>query len=53
MIYTSIAHEQKYLDRYFDEFDKIAQKIPIIIENSDYENVLEGPVCHSGFSRLN
>ena len=53
MIYTSIAHEQKYLDRYFNEFDKIAQKIPIIIENADYESILDGPVCHSGFSRLN
>ena len=32
MVYASIAHEQPYLDQYFDEFSKIARRIPEIIE---------------------
>ena len=53
MVYASVAHEQRFLDRYFDEFSTIARQIPQIIEKNDFDRYLEGPVCHSGFARLN
>jgi glutamate-1-semialdehyde 2,1-aminomutase len=52
--YASIAHEDEYIDRYFDELDKVFSLIKKC-ENHDIkiENLLEGPICHSGFKRLN
>ena len=53
-LYASLAHTQANLDRYFESLD------PIMGQISDYRNreisvetLLEGPVCHTGFKRLN
>jgi glutamate-1-semialdehyde aminotransferase len=52
--YASIAHEDEFIDRYFEELDKIFTIIKKC-ENQELkiESLLEGPICHSGFKRLN
>lgn len=52
--YASIAHEDKYIEKYFSELDKVYSLIKKC-ENQDLqiEKILEGPICHSGFKRLN
>ena len=52
--YASIAHEDKYIQKYFSELDKVYGIIKKC-ENQELEidKILEGPVCHSGFKRLN
>lgn len=52
--YASLAHTQELVDPYLDACQEVFQKIQNILEKgeqiSDYIN---GPVCHSGFQRLN
>lgn len=52
--YASIAHEDKYIEKYFSELDKVYRIIKKC-ENQELQidKILEGPVCHSGFKRLN
>ena len=52
--YASIAHNDEFIDRYFDELDKVFSIIKKC-ENQELkiESLLEGPICHSGFKRLN
>ena len=52
--YASIAHSDIYIEKYFSELDKVYSLINKC-ENQDLqiEKILEGPICHSGFKRLN
>jgi glutamate-1-semialdehyde aminotransferase len=52
--YASTEHENQYIDLYFEALDDVYQNISDC-ENGkkDIHKLLEGPVCHSGFSRLN
>lgn len=52
--YASIAHEDIYIEKYFSELDKIYGVIKKC-ENKELNiiDLLEGPICHSGFKRLN
>jgi glutamate-1-semialdehyde 2,1-aminomutase len=53
-LYVSIAHSKKIIDDYLLELNKIFSKIDSF-ENGE-KNVmkfLDGPICHSGFKRLN
>ena len=52
--YASIAHKKEHFDAYFVALDKV-YKLIAACEN-DHKNIdelLEGPVCHAGFKRLN
>jgi glutamate-1-semialdehyde 2,1-aminomutase len=52
--YASTAHEDAYFDRYFDNLNEIYNTISQCVNgNKDINSLLEGPVCHSGFKRLN
>lgn len=53
-IYVSVAHKQSDIKNYFDVLDKVMNVIALC-ENDDFEidQVLDGPICHSGFQRLN
>ncbi len=52
--YAAVAHEQKYFDLYFDELNKVFETLKKCEDgNLDIDQLLEGPVCHSGFKRLN
>jgi glutamate-1-semialdehyde aminotransferase len=52
--YASIAHEDSYLEKYFLELDKVYASIrKCEHQELNINDLLEGPICHSGFKRLN
>jgi glutamate-1-semialdehyde aminotransferase len=52
--YASIAHEDIYIEKYFNELDKVYKIISKCESNNlDINKILEGPICHNGFKRLN
>lgn len=52
--YPSYAHSSQILREYLKAVDEIFKQIHVINENGQLvENSLEGPVCHTGFGRLN
>lgn len=53
-VYVSIAHTKEILDKYFEELNKIFYTIKLCEDDKeDIYKLLEGPVCHAGFKRLN
>ena len=52
-VYACIEHTQPIIDDYFFELDTIFGKIAECEEGRDVNELLEGPVCHDGFKRLN
>ena len=52
--YTTYAHSREIILDYLEQVDEVFQKMAAIQENNEtVESHLEGPVCHSGFGRLN
>lgn len=52
--YASVAHEDKYFDSYFNALNEVYKIISDCAkELKNVDQLLEGPVCHSGFKRLN
>jgi glutamate-1-semialdehyde 2,1-aminomutase len=52
--YASTAHNDDNLDLYFNALDEVYQLISMCEKaNLKIENLLNGPICHSGFKRLN
>ncbi len=52
--YASTAHTESILEDYLDIYDSVMSKIKKCIDGEDLiDNLLEGPVVHSGFKRLN
>lgn len=52
--YASIAHEDKHIEKYFSELDKVYAIIKKCVNQElNINDLLEGPICHSGFKRLN
>jgi len=52
-VYACTEHKQELVDGYFAELDPIFAIIRECEEGLDVNTLLEGPVCHSGFKRLN
>ena len=52
-VYACIEHKQEIVDGYFSELDPIFAIIKECEEGLDVNTLLEGPMCHSGFTRLN
>lgn len=52
-MYTCICHTKEVLDGYFDALDPIFAKIRDFEDGEDVLKALDGPVCQSGFKRLN
>lgn len=51
--YVSISHTAQVLEGYFKELQKVFELIKQCEQGRDVYGLLEGPVCHSGFKRLN
>ena len=52
--YTSYAHSPEVIEGYLENVDAVFKMIvDINARGKDVEAYLEGPVCHSGFGRLN
>jgi glutamate-1-semialdehyde 2,1-aminomutase len=52
-VYTCIDHTAQELDRYFEALEPVFAMIRDCEQGRDVSELLEGPVCHSGFKRLN
>ena len=52
-VYVCTEHTEQIIKGYMFELDKIFKKIKEFEDGDNIDNYLEGPVCHSGFSRLN
>lgn len=52
-MYASLAHTPEILDGYFFELDKIFSKIREFEDGRDVMKELDGPICQTGFQRLN
>lgn len=52
-IYLSVAHNNKIVQTYLKNLDKIFKIISNCEKNNNIDSLLESPVCHTGFKRLN
>ncbi len=53
LFYASTAHNHGILDCYFEALEPIFSTVKACEEGMDINSLLEGPVCHAGFARLN
>jgi len=52
--YASTAHQDENFNHYFENLNEVFYKISKCIKKDlNIDDLLEGPVCHSGFKRLN
>ena len=51
--YASLAHTPDVVDSYFENLDQVFSLIAECESGRSVDELLEGPVCHSGFKRLN
>jgi hypothetical protein len=52
--YASLAHEDHFIDQYSGSLNYVYSMIKDCIDQkSNIDDLLKGPVCHSGFKRLN
>jgi glutamate-1-semialdehyde 2,1-aminomutase len=51
--YTSLAHTPEVVDPYLDHLDAVFALIASCEAGHSIDELLEGPVCHNGFRRLN
>ena len=52
-VYVCTQHTPQIIDQYFDALEPIFALIKDCEEGLDPMSLLEGPVCHSSFKRLN
>jgi glutamate-1-semialdehyde 2,1-aminomutase len=52
-VYVCTAHSPEIVSDFFEELDPIFGLIKECEEGRDIMSLLKGPVCHSGFKRLN
>ena len=53
LMYTCMAHTDEILNGYYEALDPIFADIRDFEDGKDVMKALEGPVCQSGFKRLN
>ena len=53
LIYSCIDHKSYVLDQYFDRLESIFSIIKDCENGRDIDTLLEGPICQTGFGRLN
>ena len=51
--YPSICHSEDVINEYLEKLEKIFKLIASCEDGLNVESLLEGPVCHAGFKRLN
>lgn len=53
-VYVSLAHTDQIVDKYLKAVKRVFEKIVSIqYRNENIRQYLDGPVCHTGFERLN
>jgi glutamate-1-semialdehyde aminotransferase len=51
--YCSYAHKEEIIRQYLDNVEDVFSLIKKSLDNNDSRTLLKGPVCQSGFKRLN
>ena len=53
-LFLSVKHDDKTLENYLDNLNDIFHKLSKFEKNIlNVDNYLDGPICQSGFQRLN
>ena len=52
-VYVCTEHTNEIIDEYFECLDPVIATVSECENGRDVDELLEGPVCHSGFKRLN
>lgn len=52
-VYVCTQHTDEIIDRYFEALDPVLRQIKECQLGRPVDTLLEGPVCHGGFKRLN
>ena len=52
-IYVCTEHKQNFIDQYFENLDHVFKMITECEAGKNIDDILEGPVSHTGFKRLN
>jgi glutamate-1-semialdehyde 2,1-aminomutase len=52
-VYSCTQHTEEVVDRYFDALDPVFALVRECEDGRDIQTLLQGPVVHGGFSRLN
>ena len=52
-VYVSVAHNDEIIDSYFEKLEPIFKTISQCEDNRNIDDLIESPICHSGFKRLN
>ena len=52
-VYACTEHSARHVDRYFEHLDEIFELIRECEDGRPIQPLLDGPICHSGFKRLN
>ena len=52
-VYVCTEHTEQVIDAYFKALDSVFSTIVECENGRNVDELLEGPVCHSGFKRLN
>ncbi len=52
-VYVCMEHTSAIIDEYFEHLDPVFSTISECESGRDIDELLEGPVCHTGFKRLN
>lgn len=52
-VYVCIEHDSETIDRYFEALDPVFAMIRECRDGRDVEALLDGPVCHDRFRRIN
>jgi glutamate-1-semialdehyde 2,1-aminomutase len=52
-VYVCTEHTNAIIDGYFAQLSKIFETIKKCEDGADIYSLIDGPLCHSGFSRLN
>ena len=50
--YASFAHKDEHVEKYLNAVGECFELIAQAINNGNAQEILKGPVCHSGFERL-
>lgn len=51
--YITYCHTYDIVDKYLNEIENFIKKFKLDILNYNIKKYIEGPICHSGFSRVN
>ena len=52
-VYVCTEHTHAIIDEYFEYLDPVIATVAECENDRNVDELLEGPVCHSGFKRLN